>query len=77
MEVDRVREDNMYNALAEVTYRLSLDKYGPDSTYETSSSPIHYTMEWDKDSPNGRSNEVTPKSRTNFIKMFLQERPQG
>ena len=41
MEVEKRRENSMYNALSEVAYILPLNKYGLDYEYETSRSPIH------------------------------------
>ena len=45
MEVEKRREDNLYNALAEVAYRLPLHEYGPDFEYELSSSLTYSSKE--------------------------------
>ena len=34
-------------------------------------------MEWDKDSSNGKASDVRPESRTDFINIFLPEKPHG
>ena len=77
MEVEKREDDNMYNALVEVAYRLPLDEYRPDSEYEMSSSPIHSNVEWDKDSPNGRASDVRLGFRIDFIKTLLPKKLHG
>ena len=77
MEVESVRVDNLYNALAEVAYRFTLNEYGPDFEYEASTSLIHTTAEWDKDSLNRMASEVGLDSKNDFIKTFLLEKPQA
>ena len=67
----------MYNALAEIMYRMSLDEYEPNLKHKTSSSLIHSFVEWDKDFSNEKASEVKPESGTDFIQTFLLERPQG
>ena len=77
MEVKKRREDNMYNALAEIVYRMPLNEYRRNSKYGVSTSPVHSNVEWDKDSPNGRASEVRLESRTDFINTFLPKKPHG
>ena len=45
MKVEQRREDNMYNALAKIVYRMPLEEYRLDSEYKTLNSLIHSNIE--------------------------------
>ena len=67
----------MYNALTEIVYRMPLDKCRSDFEYEVSTSPMHFNVEQNKDSPNERESEVRLEPRSDFINMFLLEKSHG
>ena len=85
MEINNLQEDNMYNALAEIVYRLPLDEYTSDSKYGILTSSIFTLVKWDSESPIGISSEVDledrkkldPEDKKKFVNTFMLEKPRG
>ena len=77
MEIENLREENMYYALAEVIYRLYIDENVHDLKYGTSTCLVFTSIEWNDETPNDIASKVDLKDKKNFVNTFMPEKPRG